>query len=481
MRKTIWMIVVLICAGVASALVPCQIDGQVTLDGDPIVGAEVKAYIDNGNGVVDEGVYKTTESLDISVEGYYRIVIDPSDFEENVTDVIITSVHEGRSAYLYLENIVEGTTMGNELMLVLAGEDMDSDDVPDNIDNCPDVANKDQSDTDNDGLGDACDPDDDDDSINDTEDNINGDSGSIATNLGCIMLFIGGEEDPDTAEGEELVEIKDCSGRSLVEFNFTFGPDVMDLSNIHVHANEGDSGDIWVSGVGVEKTLYLDRVMDMDTICIKDAEVTYLDVSLRCDSDDENGLVCPGSVEDYTCSISDGRFKVEGLHNSAVRQQGYCGDGECDSSIDESCSTCSADCGSCSSGSSRSSSSDGSISLSFLEDDAEECIPDWICTFWSDCEDGIRTRECTDQNSCGLDKPETRQSCTMPEEQNPLEELKQENQEPEFQEPADNGMESITGAAVGGGSEDYNYLFPIIMILIAAIVVIAVIMVRRSR
>lgn len=41
-----------------------------------------------------------------------------------------------------------------------AAGDADGDGVPDAVDNCPDVANADQTDTDGDQLGDACDPDD---------------------------------------------------------------------------------------------------------------------------------------------------------------------------------------------------------------------------------------------------------------------------------------------------------------------------------
>ena len=36
--------------------------------------------------------------------------------------------------------------------------DQDSDTISDETDNCPTVANTDQADTDNDGIGDACDP-----------------------------------------------------------------------------------------------------------------------------------------------------------------------------------------------------------------------------------------------------------------------------------------------------------------------------------
>lgn len=50
-------------------------------------------------------------------------------------------------------------------------EDTDSDGIPDEFDNCVDTANTDQSDIDNDGIGDICDPDSDNDGINDDVDN----------------------------------------------------------------------------------------------------------------------------------------------------------------------------------------------------------------------------------------------------------------------------------------------------------------------
>ncbi|UCH87877.1 MAG: hypothetical protein JSU97_02765 [Dehalococcoidia bacterium] len=54
------------------------------------------------------------------------------------------------------------------------GSDEDLDGWPDEIDNCPQAANPDQSDTDDDGLGDACDDDDDNDGWMDADENVIG-------------------------------------------------------------------------------------------------------------------------------------------------------------------------------------------------------------------------------------------------------------------------------------------------------------------
>jgi YVTN family beta-propeller protein len=53
----------------------------------------------------------------------------------------------------------------------IAPPDADGDGVPNGSDNCPAVANPDQTDTDGDGQGDACDPDDDNDGVADASDN----------------------------------------------------------------------------------------------------------------------------------------------------------------------------------------------------------------------------------------------------------------------------------------------------------------------
>ncbi|NIM46706.1 MAG: hypothetical protein GTN40_00925 [Candidatus Aenigmarchaeota archaeon] len=48
-----------------------------------------------------------------------------------------------------------------------------------------------------------------------------------------------------------------------------------------------------------------------------------------------------------------------------------------------------------------------------------KCIPDWNCTFWSDCkrtdvETGIQNRTCIDNNNCNIKKPQETRACGLP-------------------------------------------------------------------
>ena len=87
---------------------------------------------------------------------------------------------EGDTAYIYVngspvnENPVYLGAAGSQTVLpihVTLCVDADQDGICDDVDNCPGIANPDQTDTDADGLGDACDTDDDNDGVLDTEDN----------------------------------------------------------------------------------------------------------------------------------------------------------------------------------------------------------------------------------------------------------------------------------------------------------------------
>ena len=74
----------------------------------------------------------------------------------------------------------------------------------------------------------------------------------------------------------------------------------------------------------------------------------------------------------------------------------------------------------------------------------EECVPNWVCSEWTDCVNYQQRRVCIDRNECGSDegKPDERQSCEMTEEQLTG-----------TQEPQQAGLLSaITGFVTGAGA-----------------------------
>jgi Thrombospondin type 3 repeat len=61
--------------------------------------------------------------------------------------------------------------LAEEVVVSTAILDTDGDSIPDDEDNCPEIANPDQADADDDGIGDACEPDGDEDGVADDNDN----------------------------------------------------------------------------------------------------------------------------------------------------------------------------------------------------------------------------------------------------------------------------------------------------------------------
>ncbi|MEM6802829.1 MAG: T9SS type A sorting domain-containing protein [Bacteroidota bacterium] len=86
------------------------------------------------------------------------------DFNDGIIGITRDSYIDGNTFYVATNQGLAVGVDGNTAM------DTDGDGVNDDVDNCPAIANADQTDTDSDGDGDACDEDDDNDGVNDADD-----------------------------------------------------------------------------------------------------------------------------------------------------------------------------------------------------------------------------------------------------------------------------------------------------------------------
>lgn len=94
---------------------------------------------------------------------------------------------------------------------------------------------------------------------------------------------------------------------------------------------------------GKTKSLFVERKnQSSNGVCIADRQVKNLsDLSSSC-----TYINCPGSSRNYSCTVSQSIFIINGLAHSGVAESYlYCGDNTC--TAEESCSSCTADCGIC--------------------------------------------------------------------------------------------------------------------------------------
>lgn len=184
----------------------------------------------------------------------------------------------------------------------------------------------DAADTDNDGIIDFNDVDDDNDGINDSIDFIKGNVSNVnSTITNLAITFNGSDNATNQFNATYFVQIINSTD-VLVEFNISLSNEsVLDLANISIEKNNTNFGSIMVYGINLPqaltKNVFIDNITITHGVCIKDTE----DLSLDAFSDDCKGLhesfvACPGSSNQYQCSINGTRFKVSGLNHSLVKQ-----------------------------------------------------------------------------------------------------------------------------------------------------------------
>ena len=148
----------------------------------------------------------------------------------------------------------------NQIGSIIAVADIDGDTFTNAVDNCPLVGNSDQADTDGDGLGNVCDPDDDGDTILDGADNC-----PLAANPGQEDVDgdgLGDACDPDIDGDTVLNEVDNCPSTSNPDQTDSDGdgigdacedsdgdgvPDVLDNCPL---ASNSDQADVDVDGLG---------------------------------------------------------------------------------------------------------------------------------------------------------------------------------------------------------------------------------------
>lgn len=175
--------------------------------------------------------------------------------------------------------------------------DADGDGIRDDADNCPQIPNPDQLDTDGDGFGNVCDADDDGDGVNDAADN-------------CVLLYnpdqqdldgdgAGDACDPDDDDDGVADEVDNCPRDS--------NPTQDDLDG-DGQGNACDSdidGDGWANGA--------DCAPYDATVNPGVPEIPYDGIDNNCngmDDDTIEGVV--DGIEDVLCSLPDDAWKVGG-------------------------------------------------------------------------------------------------------------------------------------------------------------------------
>jgi len=178
------------------------------------------------------------------------------------------------------------------------------------------------------------------------------------------------------------------------------------LDNINISRFKKDS-ELLTDYIRIGKSLIKVDTGNLTELKDKRAQLTFWNISLHNPQISYNGQACNSSIctsKSYDSSTKTFLAEVSRFSYFEIVEGPYCGDGTCQSSIGENCSSCS-DCG-CGS---------GQVCVNGACEDEEEdeddndnnneggptvsCTPSWNCT-WSACQNGKQTLNCIDLNKC---------------------------------------------------------------------------------
>jgi hypothetical protein len=170
-----------------------------------------------------------------------------------------------------------------------------------------------------------------------------------------------------------LIEFREGNiARVMFTYNFL---QPLNFKNIRIikQANSSNFGYIIFNGINISKTFTVDRINSgSNRVCVKNRYVANIsELSNSCDDIGEHIVNCPGSHGQFSCNLSNNKFIVSGLTESAVRE--------------------------------------------FIQSSVTvNCTPSWSCSDWSFCVRGVQMRTCRDINNCHSNesKPETNKTCT---------------------------------------------------------------------
>lgn len=328
-------------------------------------------------------------------------------------------------------------------------------------------------DTDKDGVPDHEDNDIDNDGVDDDMDFFKGNLSNLNSNFPNISMKVDSDYNISKIfNGTKKIEF--FKGElKLLEFDYSFANSTkLDLSNISIlNASNSSLGGVVVRGIslskfGWKKTTYVERIdSSKNGLCIKDAEIDWIDnISSSCDGESEYKVECDGSSQNgYACTYNStmNAYRVTGLSHSGALQLEY---------TQSSGSSSSSSGGSSSGGGSGGGGGGGGGAAGFI------CNMDWKCGDWSECKDGIQTKQCEfakvpqhwQETECPSQSnlPQTSKECES-KETKPAE-AKQLSASKPAQSVNISKSNAITGAVVAKNNKP-NYLIGLIGLLAISI------------